>query len=91
MYNDKVHVMLDFEMLGPGDQAKVIGVGAAIFGVEAHAGELPDQDDWRPFARPLYEAWPVNVKGRTIARTRGTRSRGGRDRNPRSARSRLRR
>lgn len=64
IYDDKIHIMQDFEMLGPGDTAKVIGAGAAVFGIEAWAGEHGADDVvWRPFARLVYEAWPINVKG----------------------------
>ena len=56
-----VHVMLDFEMLGPGDTAKVIGVGAAVFGVNPVDPESLGLDAGKPFSRLVYEAWPVSV------------------------------
>ncbi len=59
--HDKVNIMLDFEMLGPGDDAKVIGVGAAVFG--AHPAPVAGRSRREPFARPVYEAWPISVKG----------------------------
>lgn len=46
-----VHVLQDFEMLGHGDTAKVIGAGAAVFGLA----------NCEPFARLVYEAWPISV------------------------------
>lgn len=56
---DKVNILLDFEMLGPGDSAKVIGVGASSFGL--------DKEDM-PYACPIYEAWPISA-ARQDART----------------------
>lgn len=47
-----VNILLDFEMLGPGDAAKVIGVGASSFGL--------DKEDM-PYACPIYEAWPISA------------------------------
>ena len=55
----RVNILLDFEMLGPGDAAKVIGVGASIFGLG------PDDE---PTARLVYEAWPISA-ARQDART----------------------
>lgn len=53
-----VHVLLDFEMLGPGDQAVVIGVGAVQFGVAID----PTTQTAEPFTKPLYEAWPISTQ-----------------------------
>lgn len=55
----RVNILLDFEMLGPGDAAKVIGVGASVFGLGS---------DDEPTARLVYEAWPISA-ARQDART----------------------
>lgn len=52
MSDPRVNILLDFEMLGPGDAAKVIGVGASSFGL--------DKEDM-PYACPIYEAWPISA------------------------------
>jgi len=55
----RVNILLDFEMLGPGDAAKVIGVGASSFGLDKEG---------MPYACPIYEAWPISA-ARQDART----------------------
>ena len=52
MSDPRVNILLDFEMLGPGDAAKVIGVGASLF-------RLGPEDE--PDARLIYEAWPISA------------------------------
>ena len=59
MTQDRVNILLDFEMLGPGDAAKVIGVGASLFRLRF---------DDEPEARLIYEAWPISA-ARQDART----------------------
>lgn len=64
-----VHVLPDFEMLGPGDTAKVIGAGVAVFGLERdiivegnrETGQPDALVQGTPFARLVYEAWPISV------------------------------
>ena len=51
-HEQRVNILLDFEMLGPGDAAKVIGVGASSFGLDREG---------MPYACPIYEAWPISA------------------------------
>lgn len=51
--DEYVDIVQDFEMLGPGDQARVIGVGASAFWVNVES---------EPRAELLYEAWPIGAR-----------------------------